>query len=484
MEQQRAEDSQGRDAAAAPTPVAPSGSGEADAAAAAAPSLTTEDDQAAAKAKAAAARERGGAAFRRGEFKAAAEAYYEAAKHEPLVHTHFSNLALALLKLEARYGEIWGDMGRYIALLKLEATRHPVPHPRPRHRHHTSDRAASPLPPAAPSSAASVSATAPTAAPASSAVAASSTASPPTASATAAVSTISRPPRAATQPPIPGPAALEPRPLPTRPQEPAHAVTAAKRCTELAPSFAKGWFRLGAAQRAKGNLSAACDAFAAGLPHASPDEARDLRRQLAEARKALDCVPAGIEEVSPLPSPASSAPEAGKPAPWAAGGDKARGKVDLAKAVQTAKRVAELAPATQAGPDELLSLGYSAFERSFLQLWARGKASSQRDTDLAAYLGQLPRDARGLAAFVGDAMSEETLSAFVLAAERVMLPRDAVAAAAFLGRLASVRRFELLWMFQGKAESTAATNVLRAAVATSGGDKPAREAATKYGVKL
>ena len=113
-----------------------------------------------------------------------------------------------------------------------------------------------------------------------------------------------------------------------------------------------------------------------------------------------------------------------------------------------------------------------------------GKASSQRDTDLAAYLGQLPRDARGLAAFVGDAMSEETLSAFVLAAERVMLPRDAVAAAAFLGRLASVRRFELLWMFQGKAESTAATNVLRAAVATSGGDEPAREAATKYGVKL
>jgi len=81
-------------------------------------------------------------------------------------------------------------------------------------------------------------------------------------------------------------------------------------------------------------------------------------------------------------------------------------------------------------------------------------------------------------------MSEETLSAFVLAAERVMLPRDAVAAAAFLGRLASVRRFELLWMFQGKAESTAATNVLRAAVATSGGDEPAREAATKYGVKL
>ena len=188
--------------------------------------------------------------------------------------------------------------------------------------------------------------------------------------------------------------------------------------------------------------------------------------------------------MSPLPSPASSAPEAGKPAPWAAGGDKARGKVDLAKAVQTAKRVAELAPATQAGPDELLSLGYSAFERSFLPLWARGKASSQRDTDLAAYLGQLPLDARGLAAFVGDAMSEETLSAFVLAAERVMLPRDAVAAAAFLGRLASVRRFELLWMFQGKAESTAATSVLRAAVATSGGDEPAREAATKYGVKL
>ena len=139
MEQQRAEDSQGRDAAAAPTPVAPSGSGEADAAAAAAPSLTTEDDQAAAKAKAAAARERGGAAFRRGEFKAAAEAYYEAAKHEPLVHTHFSNLALALLKLEARYGEIWGDrmsssarlgrdVARYGEMVISECT--PLPPPR------------------------------------------------------------------------------------------------------------------------------------------------------------------------------------------------------------------------------------------------------------------------------------------------------------------------------------------------------------------
>merc|ERR1719197_115325 len=97
--------------------------------------------------KAAQAKERGTAALRKGEFRQAAEAYHEACKLQPCVHTHFSNLSLALLK----FGQ------------------------------------------------------------------------------------------------------------------PDHAVTAARRCTELEPSFGKGFFRLGVALRAKGDASGACEALRTAL---------------------------------------------------------------------------------------------------------------------------------------------------------------------------------------------------------------------------
>merc|ERR1719271_2270441 len=48
--------------------------------------------------KAGLAKEKGTAALKNGEYRAAAEAYHEACKLQPSVHTHFSNLSLALLK--------------------------------------------------------------------------------------------------------------------------------------------------------------------------------------------------------------------------------------------------------------------------------------------------------------------------------------------------------------------------------------------------
>jgi len=265
--------------------------------------------------------------------------------------------------------------------------------------------------------------------------------------------------------------------------ETAHAVTAAKRCTELAPTFAKGWFRLGAAHRAKGNLTAACAAFESGLPHASKDEADELNKGLAEATKALDALPGGIEEVSPSAA-------GGKAATWAvpagASAAKASGKVDLAKAVETARRVAERAAPSAISAADVAKLGFSGFERAFIALWARGKCGAEREPELAAYLGLLSTDERTLVNFVGDALSEDTLSGMVLATERALLPADAAGAAALLCRLAAVRRFDMLWMFQTKKESAAAEKVLRAAVVGSDAATVAaiQAAAAKYGVKL
>ena len=48
--------------------------------------------------KASQARDRGTAALKRQEYRTAAEAYHEACKLQPSVHSHFSNLSLALLK--------------------------------------------------------------------------------------------------------------------------------------------------------------------------------------------------------------------------------------------------------------------------------------------------------------------------------------------------------------------------------------------------
>ena len=68
------------------------------------PSVKVEQEAAEARHKAeeaaASAKERGTVAFKAGNYAKAAESYYEACKHAPTCRTHFSNLALALLKLE------------------------------------------------------------------------------------------------------------------------------------------------------------------------------------------------------------------------------------------------------------------------------------------------------------------------------------------------------------------------------------------------
>ena len=56
------------------------------------------ESRAVADEKASQAKERGTAALKRGEYRAAAEAYHECCKLQPSNHAHFSNLALALLK--------------------------------------------------------------------------------------------------------------------------------------------------------------------------------------------------------------------------------------------------------------------------------------------------------------------------------------------------------------------------------------------------
>eukprot|EP00908_Phaeocystis_cordata_P010581 Transcript_21437.p2 GENE.Transcript_21437~~Transcript_21437.p2 ORF type:complete len:483 (-),score=148.52 Transcript_21437:993-2441(-) len=134
-------------------------------------------DPAAAAAAADEVKARGTAAFKAGDYKKAAELYYEASRTAPECHTHFSNLALALLKLG----------------------------------------------------------------------------------------------------------------------QPQHAATAAQRCTELAPTFAKGHYRLGQALRARGDADAACAAFRAGLAHAAGTERKEMQRELEACEKA---------RAAPAPAPA------------------------------------------------------------------------------------------------------------------------------------------------------------------------------------
>ena len=82
--------------------------------------------------------------------------------------------------------------------------------------------------------------------------------------------------------------------------------TAARRCTSLCPSFAKGHFRLGQALRLKGDLADAADAFRAGLPHASGAELADLKREVtaceAELKKSgVGKASASIGKAKPSP---------------------------------------------------------------------------------------------------------------------------------------------------------------------------------------
>lgn len=292
---------------------------------------------------------RGTAAFREGDYKQAAALYYEASRTAPECHTHFSNLALALLKLG----------------------------------------------------------------------------------------------------------------------QPQHAVTAAQRCTELAPTFAKGHYRLGQALHARGDTAAACAAFRAGLAHAAGTEMTEMRRELDACEKT---VAAGAG--SQPPEPAVVAPAAGSPVKASSNeadspAAQQRGRVDASKAADIARRVAERAQSAQSPASAQALQSFSAFERTFLALWAKGKCSDA--PRLHEQLELLPTTQQGLVAFVGDTLSAELLSALVLAAERVLSPAAPADAAGLLCRLSCARRFDMLWMFVDKAEQKAAGEIIRRVVAAGGG---------------
>ena len=353
-----------------------------------------------AEVRAADAKERGTAALRRGEFRDAAAAYHEACKLQPNVHTHFSNLSLALLKLG----------------------------------------------------------------------------------------------------------------------QPEHAVTAARRCTELAPAFGKGHFRLGQALRAKGDASGGVDALTEALRQTQASggkEAAEIARELAacreEAAKGAEAakVPAAAAPAAPAApkgggatSEATSAAGApsGKvvdvtdaPAKAAAGGGGASptslpkgGAVSQERAAAVAKRAAELAAkvgnvggatTTQAAAT------LSAFERRFDAVWARGKGADDTGA-LREVLGLLPAASAGeLGKFVREGLTEELLSALVLATSKASEP--AATAAARIVHLSTVRRFDMAWLFVGKAEKAAVAQILGAAVGCADVDAAGLAAAAKrYGVEL
>ena len=322
-------------------------------------STADDSDRSAAAAKAAAAKAaaaadeikvRGTAAFRAGDYKKAAELYYEASRAAPECHTHFSNLALALLKLG----------------------------------------------------------------------------------------------------------------------QPQHAVTAAQRCTELAPHFSKGHYRLGMALDARGDFDAACTAFRTGLQHASGSEAAELQRELDACEKKRAAASSSSAATATAVASPSRAEQSGAEAsasvtsPTSPSKPRSGGRVDLGKAAEMARRVAERAQASQS-PMAGNPRSFTAFERTFSEAWARGKCADA--TRLRAHLELLPTAQADLVAFVGDSLSAELLSALVLATERVLSPEEPAAAAGLLCRLSHVRRFDMLWMFVEKAEHTAAEQIVRRAVA-------------------
>ena len=107
---------------------------------------------------------------------------------------------------------------------------------------------------------------------------------------------------------------------------------------------------------------------------------------------------------------------------------------------------------------------------------------------LRAHLDALPQTNESMATFVGDSLSEDVLAAIVRAAAVVCgggAPDAAAAAAALLDRLRAARRFEMVWMFCGKAEQQAARAVLDAyAAAEPDASAPLVAACKKaYGLK-
>ena len=127
---------------------------------------------------------------------------------------------------------------------------------------------------------------------------------------------------------------------------------------------------------------------------------------------------------------------------------------------------------------------FSAFERLFNALWANGRGATSNAALLCACLDSLPEDESSFVKFVGDAMTDELIGAIVLAAEAVMLPEHTERAAALVCRLVAIRRFDMLWMMQGKRETAAVEAVLGAARKKSTDSKPLDAAAKRFGVQL
>jgi len=321
--------------------------------------------------KAAQAKERGTAALRRGEYRTAAEAYHEACKLQPSVHTHFSNLSLALLK----FGQ------------------------------------------------------------------------------------------------------------------PDHAVTAARRCTELEPTFGKGFFRLGQALKSRGDFGEAVEALRTSLklhqkahPNGGKEagkEAAGITKELAACRdaaaktKEADAAPAVVKPaVAPAASSSASAAPAKPPSP-------PKRSVDQAQAIAMGKRAASLAPKQVAGSATTLS----AFERQFNSVWAKGKSTMLDIDALREVLGQLPTSAAAMGAFVREGLTDELLSGVLLATQAA--EEAAGVAAARVAHLSTCKRFDMAWMFVGKDEKAAAHALLSAGAGCA--ELPATElaaAAKRYGVQL
>ena len=144
--------------------------------------------------------------------------------------------------------------------------------------------------------------------------------------------------------------------------------------------------------------------------------------------------------------------------------------MDLGKAVETARRVAERAAEKVPPPTTYLN-----FERGFASLWAKGKGEA---SEVGAFLRQLPQGGAEFVAFVGEALSDEVLEPLVVAAE-ASLPLDE--AAQLLCRLSAARRFDMVWMF---VASSAAKGAVQRVLSQAGGGEEVAAAAKKYGVKL
>lgn len=273
--------------------------------------------------------------------------------------------------------------------------------------------------------------------------------------------------------------------------QPQHAATAAARCVELCPTFPKGHYRLGQALRSRGDVAAAAAAYAAGVKHASGRELTEMTRELkaCEAEMARNGSGGGSRkpqvdragegkvegEVESMKDSEKQRGDAGK----AQGGSEAKvrpkGRVDLHKAQETARRIAMLAKKNAAPPAT-----FSAFERGLRAAWQEGRGGE----GLGEYLSALPREREALAKFVGESLSDDFLETVVQAADSALPTEEGVM---LLGNLCELRRFEVGWMMAGSRAKAAVTRILQAAatlpaLALSPGEL--KKLASKYDCKI